>query len=107
WSTSRFETARARFHPELADCWRPGSGFDHHRFLPTVAEPDVGLHAASSQKSHGPHGSKKGCQSPCRTERFARSVAAVDSPAPASTAISYGWSRPQPANGADAAARKS
>src|SRR6266581_3099015 len=44
-------------------------------------DPHIGLHAASSQRFHGPHESKKGSQSPCRTEQFARSAAPVDSPA--------------------------
>ncbi len=56
------------------------------RFPPRVVEPGVDLHAASFQRAHGPHGSKKGCQSPCRTAQFARAVAAADLPAPASDA---------------------
>src|SRR5205823_2182153 len=106
WSTSRFDRAPAKFLPKLADCWHLGSADDHPRFLPTVAEPDVGLHAASFQKAHGLHESKKGCQFPCHSEQFARSAATVDSPGPTSNAIWHALSRHRPANGAGASAGK-
>ena len=55
------------------------------------AGPGVCLLAASSQRAHGPHASKKGCESPCHTAQCARSAAATDSPAPASNALWRAW----------------
>src|SRR5581483_6905419 len=60
WSRSRFEKGQGRSHPMLASCLRPDSGCDHHRFLPTGAVPGACQHEASSQRSHGQDGSKKG-----------------------------------------------
>lgn len=84
-------TVRARFLPALADCWHPGSVCDHRRFRKASAGPGVCLLAVSSQRAHGPHASKKGCESPYHTEQCARSAAATDSPAPASSALWRAW----------------